>query len=121
MSYTISIPENSAFTGDHMGLTFTHGKAHTDDYFLASRLQSKGYTVTADEVAGGEAVHDSGEVTEAYAAAAEAGEIPLEEMTVQQLREHAAKNGIVLGGARSKMEIISAIYAAEAAHTEMEQ
>ena len=49
MSYTISIPENSAFTGDHMGLTFTHGKAHTDDYFLASRLQSKGYTVTADK------------------------------------------------------------------------
>lgn len=118
MSYTISIPENSAFTGDHMGLTFTHGKAHTDDYFLASRLQSKGYTVTADEVAGGEAVHDSGEVTEAHVSAAEAGAIPLEEMTVPMLKEHAAKNGIDLGGARNKPEIISAIYAA---HAETEQ
>ena len=120
MSYKISIPANSAFTGDHMGLTFTHGETHTNDSFLATRLRSKGYRVAADEVADGEAVHDPGEVTEAYASA-EAGEIPLEEMTVQQLREHAAKNGIVLGGARSKMEIISAIYAAEAAHTEMEQ
>ena len=118
MSYTISIPENSAFTGDHMGLTFTHGKAHTDDYFLASRLQSKGYTVTADEVAGGEAVHASGEVTEAHVSAAEAGEIPLEEMTIPLLKEHAAKNGIDLGGARNKPEIISAIYAA---HAETEQ
>ena len=101
-----------------MGLTFTHGKAHTDDYFLASRLQSKGYTVTADEVVGGEAVHDSGEVTEAHVSAAEAGEIPLEEMTIPLLKEHAAKNGIDLGGARNKPEIISAIYAA---HAETEQ
>ena len=119
MGFKITL--ENGFSGEHIGLVFTHGTAHTEDAFLASRLQSKGYTVTADEVAGGEAVHDSGEVTEAYTAAAEAGEIPLEEMTVQQLREHAAKNGIVLGGARSKMEIISAIYAAEAAHTEMEQ
>ena len=104
-----------------MGLVFTQGTAHTEDAFLASRLQSKGYRVAADEVAGGEDVHDSGEVTEAHAAAAEAGEIPLEGMTVPQLREHAAKNGIDLGGARSKTEIISAIYAAEATHTEMEQ
>lgn len=118
MSYTISIPENSAFTGDHMGLTFAHGKAHTDDYFLASRLQSKGYTVTADKGVSGEAVHDSGEVTEAHVSAAEAGAIPLEEMTVPMLKEHAAKNGIDLGGARNKPEIISAIYAA---HAETEQ
>lgn len=118
MSYTISIPENSAFTGDHMGLTFTHGKAHTDDYFLASRLQSKGYTVTADKGVSGEAVHDSGEVTEAHVSAAEAGAIPLEEMTVPLLKEYAAKNGIDLGGARNKPEIISAIYAA---HAETEQ
>lgn len=121
MSYKISIPENSAFTGDHMGLTFTHGEAHTDDHFLASRLRSKGYTVTADESDSGEAVHDSGEVTEAHVSAAEAGKIPLEEMTVPLLKEHAAKNGIDLGGARNKPEIIAAIYAAEAAKSETEQ
>lgn len=118
MSYTISIPENSAFTGDHMGLTFTHGKAHTDDYFLASRLRSKGYTVTADKGVSGKAVHASGEVTEAHVSAAEAGEMKLEEMTVPMLKEHAAKSGIDLGGARNKPEIISAIYAA---HAETEQ
>ncbi len=112
MSYKISIPENKAFTGDHMGLTFTHGEAHTDDHFLASRLRSKGYTVASDEVAGGEAVHAPGETAEAHAA--EAGKISLEEMTVSLLRERAAEKGIDLGGARTKAEIIAAIYAAEA-------
>lgn len=112
MSYKISIPENKAFTGDHMGLTFTHGEAHTDDHFLASRLRSKGYTVASDEVAVGEAVHSPGEAAEAHAA--EAGEISLEEMTVSLLRERAAEKGIDLSGARTKAEIIAAIYSAEA-------
>lgn len=97
-----------------MGLTFTHGEAHTDDSFLATRLRSKGYTVTSCEGIGGEAVHAPGEAAEAHVTAAEAGEIPLEEMTVPLLRERAAKNGIDLGGARTKAEIIAAIYAAEA-------
>lgn len=117
MGFKITLDGN--FTGEHMGLVFTHGTAHTEDAFLASRLRSKGYTVTADEGVSGEAVHDSGEVTEAHAAT-EAGEIPLEEMTVPLLKEHAAKNGIDLGGARNKPEIISAIYAAEAARAETE-
>lgn len=119
MGFKITLDGN--FTGEHMGLVFTHGEARTEDAFLASRLRSKGYTVTADEGIGGEAVHDSGEVTEAHAAAAEARETPLEEMTVPLLKEHAAKNGIDLGGARNKSEIISAIYAAEAAKSETEQ
>lgn len=119
MGFKITLEGN--FTGEHMGLVFTHGTAHTEDAFLASRLRSKGYTVTADEATGGEAVHDSGEVTEAHVSAAEAGEIPIEEMTVPLLKEHAAKNGIDLGGARNKSEIISAIYAAEAARAETEQ
>lgn len=119
MGFKITLDGN--FTGEHMGLVFTHGTAHTEDAFLASRLQSKGYTVTADEGVSGEAVHDSGEVTEAHVFAAEAGEIPLEEMTVPLLKEYAAKNDIDLGGARNKPEIISAIYAAEAARAETEQ
>lgn len=114
MSYKISIPENKAFTGDHMGLTFTHGEAHTNDSFLASRLRSKGYTVASDEVADGEAVHAPGEAAEAHVTAAEAGKNSLEEMTVSLLREHAAEKGVDLGGARTKAEIIAAIYAAEA-------
>lgn len=121
MQYYVRIPDNSQFTGEHMGLVFTHGTAHTEDAFLASRLRSKGYTVTADEGVSGEVVHDSGEVTEAHAAAAEVGKIPLEEMTVPLLKEYAAKNDIDLGGARNKPEIISAIYAAEAAKSETEQ
>lgn len=116
MGFKITLDGN--FTGEHMGLVFTHGTAHTEDAFLASRLRSKGYTVTSDEGIGSEAVHDSSEVTEAHAA--EAGKIPLEEMTVPMLKEHAAKNGIDLGGARNKPEIISAIYAAEAARAETE-
>lgn len=119
MGFKITLDGN--FIGEHMGLVFTHGTAHTEDAFLASRLRSKGYTVTADESVSGEAVHDSDEVTEAHVSAAEAGEIPIEEMTVPMLKERAAKNGIDLGGARSKTEIISAIYAAEAARAETEQ
>ncbi len=111
----------NGFSGEHMGLVFTQGTAHTSDAFLASRFKSKGYRVASDEVAVGEAVHAPGEVTEAHAAAAEAGDIPLEEMTVPLLRERAAKKGVDLGGARTKAEIISAIYAAEAAKSETEQ
>ena len=114
MSYKISIPENKAFSGDHMGLTFTHGEAHTDDHFLATRLQSKGYKVTPDEIVGGEAVSDQSEVAEDHAAAAEAGNMKIEEMNLQQLKEHATKNGIDLGGARTKAEIVAAIYTAGA-------
>ncbi len=121
MQYYVRIPDNSQFTGEHMGLVFTHGEAHTEDAFLASRLRSKGYVVTADEGIGGEAVHDSGEAAEGRVSDAEAGAIPLEEMTVPLLKEHAAKNGIDLGGARNKPEIISAIYAAEDARAETEQ
>lgn len=39
----------SDFSGVHMGLIFANGKAQTDDAFLATRLKSKGYTVTAEK------------------------------------------------------------------------
>lgn len=112
MVYTVSL--ENGFSGEHMGLVFTQGTAHTSDAFLASRLKSKGYTVASDEVAGGEAVRAPGEAAEAHVTAAEAGEIPLEEMTVPLLRERAAEKGVDLGRARTKAEIIAAIYAAEA-------
>ena len=110
MGFKITL--ENGFSGEHMGLVFTQGTAHTSDAFLASRLKSKDYRVASDEVAVGEAVHAPGEVTEAHAAAAEAGDIPLEEMTVLLLRERAAEKGVDLGRARTKAEIIAAIYAA---------
>lgn len=39
----------SGFSGVHMGLVFTNGTAQTNDAFLATRLKSKGYTVTAEK------------------------------------------------------------------------
>ena len=77
------------FSGEHMGLVFTQGTAHTEDAFLASRLQSKGYKVTSDESDGGEAVSDQGEAAEAHVTAAESGSLALEEMTIQLGRREA--------------------------------
>ena len=112
MSFKISVPKNTAFSGDHMGLTFTHGEAHTDDSFLASRLQSKGYVVANHVGVGGEAVSDQGEASEAPQG--DSPESELYEKTVQQLKEYAAENGVDLSGARTKAEILAAINAAEA-------
>ena len=39
----------SGFSGVHMGLVFANGTAQTNDAFLATRLKSKGYTVTAEK------------------------------------------------------------------------
>ncbi len=113
MVYKISLPGNNSFSGEHMGLVFMQGEAHTVDAFLASRLRSKGYTIAADEGVGGEEVSGQGEAPEANITAAEAGRIELEEMTVPQLKGCAAAKGIDLSGARTKAEIISAINAAE--------
>ncbi len=113
MVYKISLPGNNSFSGEHMGLIFTQGEARTGDAFLASRLRSKGYTVTTVEGVGGEEVSDQGEAPEAHITAAEAGRIKLEEMTVPQLKEIAAAKNIDLSGARTKAEIILAINAAE--------
>ena len=55
---------DSGFSGEHMGLVFAHGESHTEDAFLASRLRSKGYSVTGEAVADDEAVSDQGEAAE---------------------------------------------------------
>lgn len=112
MEFKITLDRN--FSGEHMGLVFTQGTAHTEDAFLASRLQSKGYKVTTDKSVDGEAVSDQGKIAEDHTDAAETGSMGLEEMTVPQLKDYAANNGIDLGGARTKAEIVAAIYAANA-------
>ena len=106
MSFKISVPKNTAFSGDHMGLTFTHGEAHTDDSFLASRLQSKGYVVANH-------AGISGEASEAPQDIPETEGTELYEKTVPQLKEYAAEKGVDLSGARTKAEILAAINAAE--------
>lgn len=104
MGYIISLA--SGFSGEHMGLVFAGGEAHTDDAFLATRLQSKGYTVTAEKVADDEAASDSGEAAE--------GLPDFDKMTVDALKKYAEIHGIALGGAKTKAEIIAVISAAEA-------
>jgi len=106
MVYRISLPGNKSFSGEHMGLVFTLGEAQTEDAFLASRLRSKGYTVAADEGAGGEDVSGQDEAPEVC-------RIKLEEMTVPQLKELADEKGIDLSGARTKAEILAAVNSAE--------
>lgn len=95
MGYIISLA--SGFSGEHMGLVFAGGEARTDDAFLATRLQSKGYGVAAD-----------------FAEVGEFTPQDLEKMTVADLKNYAESKGIDLDGAKTKAEIIAVISAAEA-------
>lgn len=54
----------SGFSGVHMGLVFTNGTARTNDAFLATRLKSKGYTVTAEKGTDDTKVHKQVEKSE---------------------------------------------------------
>lgn len=105
MGFTISMV--SPFTGEHMGLIFANGTAHTHDAFLATRLRSKGYAVVPipDEPDKTTAADDNTN-TDADDAAPAAPE--LESLTVAQLRDLAAEDGIDLGKAKTKAEIIAA-------------
>lgn len=124
MLYGISL--DNEFSGEHFGLMFANGKARTDDTFLATRLRSKGYRVTAETVSADEAASDTGEAAEAppfidgevfeAAELAEMGEISprnFEKMTVADLKNFAEEKGIDLGNAKVKADIIAAINAAE--------
>lgn len=120
MLYEISL--DNGFSGEHMGLAFANGKAHTEDDFLASRLRGKGYHVTAETVADDETVSDTGEAAEAppfddvdeetLGAAERDGFTPLDGMNIAQLKAFAEENGIDLGSAKLKADIIAVIIAA---------
>lgn len=99
MLYMISL--DNGFSGEHFGLSFANGEAHTEDAFLASRLRGKGYTVTAEAVAADETVSDTGE----------AAEVPtdIDKMNLAQLKEFAKSKHIDLGSAKTKFEVITAI------------
>lgn len=126
MLYEISL--DNGFSGEHIGLVFTNGTAHTEDVFLASRLRGKGYHVIAEAGVADEAVSDQGEAAEAppfadeetfEAALAEAGKTVekfyseelagIYDMNIAQLKELANKKGIDLGSAKLKADIITVI------------
>ncbi|MGN0602726.1 MAG: hypothetical protein ACI4I2_02005 [Oscillospiraceae bacterium] len=109
MGFTVSMA--SGFSGVHMGLVFTNGTAHTNDAFLATRLHSKGYAVERNpDEADTAPIADDYTNTDAHKAAPAAPE--LESLTVAQLKELALADGIDLGSAKTKADIIAAITAA---------
>lgn len=112
MLYKISL--DNGFSGEHFGLSFANGEAHTEDAFLASRLRGKGYNVTAAAGAADKMVSDQGEASEAppFAEAGELTQSDLDKMNIAQLKAFAEENGIDLGSAKLKAEIIAAIVAA---------
>jgi len=90
--------KNPKFTGRRAGIDFRDGvgELRDDDERVAAQLERLGYTVENDgdvEGAGG-------------------GEHPLDGLTVEQLKAHAAEQGIDLDGASKKADIIAAIDAA---------
>ena len=105
MGFTVSMA--SGFSGVHMGLVFTNGTAHTDDAYLATRLRSKGYAVERDpDEADTAPAADDYTNTDADDAAPAVPD--LESLTVAQLKDLAAEDGIDLGKAKTKAEIIAA-------------
>ena len=74
---------------------FNRGVAYTNDTAKADILRAKGYTVDGEP--------DQVEVQAD----------PLKKMTVDELKEYAATNGIDLGEATKKADILAAIQAAE--------
>ena len=76
------------------------GVAYTNDTAKADILRAKGYTVEGEP--------DQVEVQAD----------PLKKMTVDELKEYAATNGIDLGEATKKADILAAIQAAETSNDE---
>ncbi|MGN1305313.1 MAG: hypothetical protein ACI4YB_09800 [Oscillospiraceae bacterium] len=99
MGFTVSMA--SGFSGVHMGLVFTNGTARTNDAFLATRLRSKGYAVERDP-------DEAADYTNTDADDAAPAAPDLESLTVAQLKDLAAEDGIDLGKAKTKAEIIAA-------------
>ncbi|HEY9409332.1 MAG TPA: hypothetical protein VIQ30_22635 [Pseudonocardia sp.] len=81
------------FTGHVAGVDFVDGVGETDDQSRLSYFARHGYTIEG-------------------AAEEPAGEVPLEKRKVDELRAYAEQNGIDLGEAKTKPEILAALAAA---------
>lgn len=79
---------------------FNHGVAYTNDTAKADILRAKGYTVEGEP--------DQVEIQND----------PLKKMTVDELKEYASNNGVDLGEATKKAEILAVIQAAETGKNE---
>lgn len=77
-----------------------------------SELEIKAQCQCLDSI-GGAAVIQAEEPEEAHEDEAEEAADPLEEMTLDELKEHAKQHDIKLGSARTKADIIAKITAAE--------
>lgn len=91
--------KNQKFTGRRAGIDFRDGvgELRDDDERVAAQLERLGYTVENEHGGDGEGA---------------GGEHPLDGLTVEQLKAHAAEQGIDLDGATKKADIIAAIDAA---------
>ncbi|MEK4512865.1 hypothetical protein [Paenibacillus sp. FSL K6-2524] len=83
------IAPNKEYTGLSAGVAFANGVGETDNTHLLEWFESKGYEVEQLEP--------------------EQEEIPVEKMTVPQLKEYATKNEIDLGEASKKEDILKVI------------
>lgn len=82
---------NPQFTGVRAGIKFVNGVGETNDERTAGQLRRLGYTVEQD---------------------GKGDENPLDGLTVEQLKAHAAEHGIDLGDATKKSDIRAVIDAA---------
>ena len=93
---------NTKFNGKRAGIAFVDGVGESDDSGVIRYFSKHGYKVDGQSKDGGKrATSVKDEATD-----------PLAGLTVEQLREHAAVNGIDLGDARTKAELRDAIKAA---------
>lgn len=94
MAYTIKVNNNSEFCGKGAGgVQFANGEARTDSARMAAWFREhSGYTVTEE---GG------------------ATSKTIDAMTVAELKAYAEANGIDLGEAKNKAEILAVIKEAE--------
>lgn len=79
---------NKEYTGLSAGVSFVNGVGETDNPHLLEWFQERGYQVEESK---------QPEAT------------PIKKMKVEELKEHAAKNGIDLGEASKKEEILAVI------------
>lgn len=100
------IAPNNQYTGLSASVMFVNGVGETDDPHLLKWFESKGYKVEQSE---SEQVDKSN------------GDVPIDKLTVPQLKEYAAEKKIDLGEAAKKEDILKAIQDAQQLNDGKEQ
>ncbi|WP_019636129.1 hypothetical protein [Paenibacillus fonticola] len=97
------IAPNNQYTGLSASVMFINGVGETDDPHLLSWFEAKGYTVEHPET-------DN-----------PSSDVPIDKMTVPQLKEYAAEKKIDLGEATKKEDILKVIQDAQQLNDGKEQ